>query len=386
MPASLCEIRRPSAHPRFGTHVFRLCFALPAVLIALGATALPGQTDVWETIPVYWVLALAVICLTARIASMIERCEREASQDWQAAAASAPPRRLELENPAIDVEGSLARLAHLEQMIVRQHRFVSDAAHELRTPLTAQSLVGESVLASQSASRAELRDAIVSMLEESKHMKRLIDGLLDLTRASLSVAPAQGTARQSAALDLSALARDCVESLRVLAEEKQQSIEVNATAPVWADVDLTMVRQALLNVIHNSIEHCPEGTHIQVDTQRSLLNEAIIQVRDNGPGIAAEEQNSVFERFYRGAGASRQRSLGLGLSIAKAVLCSQGGGIELLSSAGAGCCFALTVPLAAWMPTESVLDPEPQRARPRTTEFGSDHGWISRSRRRYRWA
>jgi len=99
-------------------------------------------------------------------------------------------------------------------------------------------------------------------------------------------------------------------------------------------------------VIHNAIEHCPEGTHIQVDTARSS-NEALIRVQDNGPGIALEDQRYVFERFYRGAGASRQRSLGLGLSIAKAVLCSQGGGIELRSTPGKGCCFLLSVPLAA---------------------------------------
>jgi signal transduction histidine kinase len=143
------------------------------------------------------------------------------------------------------------------------------------------------------------------------------------------------------------LARDCVESLRVLAEEKQQSIAVNATPGVLADVDLTMVRQALLNVIHNSIEHCPEGTHIEVHTARYSPNEAQIRVHDNGPGIPLEEQPRVFERFYRGAGTSRQRSLGLGLSIAKAVLCSQGGGIELRSAPGEGCCFLLTLPLAA---------------------------------------
>jgi len=238
-----------------------------------------------------------------------------------------------------------ARLAHLEQVIVRQQRFVSDAAHELRTPLTAQSVVGESVLARQAATPAQLREAIVSMLEESKHMKRLIEGLLDLTRASLTNTGEQGASRQPVALELSGLARDCVESLRALAEEKRQSIEVNATAAVLANADLTMVRQALLNVIHNAIEHCPEGTDIRVDTVRSH-NEALIRVQDNGPGIALEEQPYVFERLYRGAGASRQRSLGLGLSIAKAVLCSQGGGIELRSTPGKGCCFFLSLPLA----------------------------------------
>jgi two-component system, OmpR family, sensor kinase len=241
--------------------------------------------------------------------------------------------------------GTRARLAHLEQVIVRQQRFVSDAAHELRTPLPAQSVVGEIVLARQAATAVQLREAIVSMLEESKHMRRLIEGMLDLTRASLTNTAEQGVSRQPVALELSGLARDCVESLRVLAEEKRQSIEVNTTAAVLADADLTMVRQALLNVIHNAIEHCPEGTDIQVYAARSP-NEALIRVQDNGPGIAVAEQRYVFERFYRGAGASRQRGLGLGLSIAKAMLCSQGGGIEPQGTPGEGCCFLLTLPLA----------------------------------------
>ena len=238
-----------------------------------------------------------------------------------------------------------ARLAHLEQVIVRQQRFVSDAAHELRTPLTAQSVVAENVLARQAVTAAELREALVSMLEESKHMTRLIEGVLDLTRVSLANTGERGVSRQPVALEVSELARDCVELLRVLAEEKRQSITVNTSTAVWADADHTMVRQALLNVIHNAIEHCPEGTAIQVDTGLSP-HEVLIRVRDNGPGIALCEQLDVFERFYRGAGASGQRGLGLGLSIAKAVLCSQGGGIELRSTPGEGCCFLLTLPLA----------------------------------------
>ena len=121
---------------------------------------------------------------------------------------------------------------------------------------------------------------------------------------------------------------------------------MSTAAEMFADVDLTIVRQALLNVIHNSIEHCPEGTQIHVETKRCSHKEALIRVQDNGPGIPVQEQRYVFERFYRGAGTSRRRSLGLGLSIAKAILATQGGGIELESTPGAGCCFLLTLPLA----------------------------------------
>jgi signal transduction histidine kinase len=342
--ANLLEIRPPSSRPRSGARVFQLCFAIPATLIAVYATSLSDETKVWQAAALGWVLAVLVIGLIARIASMIERCEREANQSGIPVSLPNSKRRRDV--PWRAPPRTEERLAHLEQVFVRQHRFVSDAAHELRTPLTAQCVVGESVLAKQAVTSAELRDVIVSMLEESKHMKRLIEGLLDLTRASLTNTAEQGVSRQPVALDLGELTRDCVESLQVLAEEKRQSIQVSAAPGVWADVDLTMVRQALLNVIHNSIEHCPEGTHIHVDTVRCSASEALIRVQDNGPGIPLQEQRYVFERLYRGAGASRQRSLGLGLSIAKAVLCSQGGGIELRSTPGEGCCFLLTLPLA----------------------------------------
>jgi two-component system OmpR family sensor kinase len=238
-------------------------------------------------------------------------------------------------------------LAHLEQIIVLQQRFSNDVAHELRTPLAAQCVVGETVLSRHAATSAQLRDAVVSMLEESQHMKRLIEGLLDLTRASLARAPQPGMSRERVTLDLRVLTRDCVESLQALAEEKQQRIAVSTSAEVLVAADVTMVRQALLNVLHNSIEHCPAGARIHVTAAPCSWGQALIRVRDDGPGIALPEQPHIFERFYRGTGTSRQRSLGLGLSIAKAILCSQGGGIQLRSTPGAGCCFLLWLPLVA---------------------------------------
>ncbi|HEY6926297.1 MAG TPA: HAMP domain-containing sensor histidine kinase [Steroidobacteraceae bacterium] len=344
MSANLLEIHRPWGNTRLRAHAFKLCFAVPAALIAIYATVISDQTHAWRTATICWVLTALVIGLVMGVASMIEQCEREANQNGGLSTSLPVWRRSPSQRRTAN--GAQERIAHLENVIVRQHRFVNDAAHELRTPLTAQSLVGAGVLARESATSTELREAIVSMLEESKHMKRLIEGLLDLTRAALTHTSGGGVSRQPVALDLSALARDCVESLQVLAEEKQQSIKANVAADVLADADLTMVRQALLNVIHNSVQHCPEGTHIQVDTLNCPPNEVLIRVQDDGPGIPLEEQGYVFERFYRGAGSSRQRGLGLGLSIAKAILCSQGGGIELRSTPGSGCSFLMRLPRA----------------------------------------
>lgn len=107
-----------------------------------------------------------------------------------------------------------------------------------------------------------------------------------------------------------------------------------------------MIRQALLNVIHNAIEHCPEGARIHVETARFSRKQAMIRVTDDGPGIPLEQQQRVFERFYRGPG-SRRPSLGLGLAIASALVKSQRGAIHLKSEPHEGCSFTLTLPASA---------------------------------------
>ncbi|MGH8239584.1 MAG: sensor histidine kinase, partial [Steroidobacteraceae bacterium] len=248
------------------------------------------------------------------IRSLVKQCK--AIQEGRAL------RQLVLDEPTAEIEPLVTAfnelLSHLNRTMTRQHLFVADAAHELRTPLTAQTVVGQNVLGRRETS-PELRDAISSMLEEANHMKRLIDSLLALTRASLTQTDEEKAHRTP--LELCDLARRCVHSLQILAEEKQQCIDLEAQGPLWAQVELTMVRQALLNIIHNAIEHCPEKTAIRIETLRSGAA-GLIVVSDNGPGITLEDQPRVFERFYRGAGASRRRGLGLGLAIARALLIS----------------------------------------------------------------
>jgi two-component system OmpR family sensor kinase len=326
------------------------------------ALGVPVRASVaWSIAAACWVFALHPIWLIARleshwikrrvqepIASLIRQCEKIRDSGGFVHVKRGGSIRhgrcdVDVERLAVAVDDVLDRF---QQIVVSQHQFTADAAHELRTPLTAQSLVGENALARKCTS-AELREVVGSMLEESKHMKRLIESLLELTRASVTTVASSETESEServpTPLELSELAQDCVESLTVLAEEKGQRIELTAR-PVWADADPTMVRQAILNVIHNAIEHCQAGACIHVETARFARNQAMLRVTDDGPGIAVDEQEHVFERFYRRASAGHHRGLGLGLAIAKAVLKSQGGSIHLRSEPGAGACFTLVLP------------------------------------------
>lgn len=351
-------------HASLRTHAFWTCFGILFLLATAYGVVLAvflGQGDAldlperqalaWRVALACWLFGLPLIWLVARmesrwimrrvqepLAGLIRQCDE--IRTGRAAA------RLKYSGGDSELAGLTEAinelLNHFNRIVLCQHQFAADAAHELRTPLTAQSVVGENALARR-CTGAELRETVGSMLEESKHMKRLIENLLELSRASAVGATERDLIRDREPLELGRLAHSCVESLQILAEEKRQRIELTS-APVWTDADATLVRQALLNVIHNAIEHCPDGAHIQVVTGRFARDRAMVRVIDDGPGIAVEQQAHVFKRFYRAGNTAPRRSLGLGLSIAKAVLKSQRGDIHLRSELGAGCCFTLTLP------------------------------------------
>src|SRR6266849_2549885 len=154
--------------------------------------------------------------------------------------------RLPIDNPD-DELGHLARVfnetfARLEQSFEQMRRFTADASHELRTPLTALRSVGEVGVQAHRDEQA-YREIIGSMLEEVDRLSRLVDNLLTLSRADarrVRLAPDQ--------VELGALARDVANYLGVLAEEKRQSITIEAREPVSTWVDRLMLRQALINL------------------------------------------------------------------------------------------------------------------------------------------
>lgn len=249
--------------------------------------------------------------------------------------------RLPVENPG-DELGRLSAafndtLARLEGSFEQLRRFTSDASHELRTPLTALRSVGEVGLR-QPRDEASYREIIGSMLEETDRLARLVDSLLTLSRAD-----AGQVQLNRSRIELDALARDVANLLSPLAEEKRQSISVEARAPVAALVDPLIFRQALVNLVENAIRHCPDETRIRVVVRDGPPT---LEVIDNGPGIASEHHDKVFDRFYRVDPARSRESggTGLGLSIARWAVAAHGGRIELESQVGRGSTFRIVLP------------------------------------------
>ena len=233
-------------------------------------------------------------------------------------------------------------LSRLQDAFERLRRFTADASHELRTPLTAMRSVGEVALRNPLDGSA-YRDVIGSMLEEVDRLTRLVENLLSLTRADsgkIQLAPE--------ALDLGALAGNVIDQLRVLADEKQQDLQLRAPAPVHAMADGALMRHALMNLIHNAIKYTPAGGTISVELKAMNSGQAVIEVRDTGPGIPTAHRDRIFDRFYR-VDASRSREeggVGLGLAIARWAIQANRGQIELAGDGGNGSLFRILLPAA----------------------------------------
>jgi len=256
-------------------------------------------------------------------------------------------KRLPVDN-AQDEFGQLATvfndtLSRLEDAFERLRRFTADASHELRTPLTAMRSVGEVALRNP-LEAAAYRDVIGSMLEEVDRLTRLVESLLILTRADsgkFQLAPER--------LDLGALAGHVIDQLRILADEKQQRLSLEAAMHVHAMGDAALIHHALMNLIHNAIKYTPNCGAVTVEVSAMGSGQAVIEVRDTGPGVPAVHRERIFDRFYR-VDASRSREeggVGLGLAIARWAIEANSGRIDLVSDGRNGSSFRVLLPAAA---------------------------------------
>ena len=258
--------------------------------------------------------------------------------------ADALDERLPVENPG-DEFGRLAgvfndTLDRLQRAFEQLRQFTADASHELRTPLTAMRSEGEVAL-QRPLDPAGYREVIGSMLEEVDRLTRLVETLLTLTRAEAGRIP---LTREP--VDAGALARGVAEHLRVLAEEKEQTLTVEAEAGDRVAGDAAVLRRALVNLLHNAIKYTPAEGVIRLAVRRADPGHVSIEVADSGPGIAPAHRDRIFERFYRiDPGRARDAGgVGLGLALARWAVEANGGRLELDSAEGRGSVFRIVLP------------------------------------------
>src|SRR5207249_7341323 len=196
--------------------------------------------------------------------------------------------RLSIENSEDELGklGSVfnAMLGRLQAAFDQLRRFTADASHELRTPLTAIRSVGEVALQDQ-RSPAEYRDVIGSMLEEVDRLTRLAESLLALSRAD-----AGHIQLQREDISLVRIAKEASSVVEVLAEEKQQHIEIEGDANLAVSVDRLILRQAIINLLDNAIKYSPPRSRILGRVQSGGDNRVFLDVIDQGSGVPREHQ------------------------------------------------------------------------------------------------
>jgi heavy metal sensor kinase len=261
-------------------------------------------------------------------------------------------RRIEAEDlskrvPALPADDELGRLtavvndmlARLERSFGAVRRFSADAAHELKTPLTI--LKGEIEVALRSSpAPAEIRQTLASCLEEVDRLNGLVEELLLMARME-----ANALSAQPKPVNLAEVLEDVAPALRELAARAGNTCTLGAAAPLWVEGYDSFLFRLIFNLVENAIKYTPSGGRIEVtlEQQNGL---AVLQVKDNGPGIAPDAQEHIFDRFYRGDLSREGSGTGLGLALVRAIVQLHHGQIQLSSELGKGSCFRVTLPLA----------------------------------------
>lgn len=251
--------------------------------------------------------------------------------------------RIEVSNPEDEV-GRLTEtindmIFRLNDSFKRISRFSSDVSHELRTPLTI--LRGEMEVALRSQrTPEEYKEVIASGLEEVERMSIMVEELLLLSKAE------QGELKLNISeIPLHKLLEGIYNNAGVLSRGKGITITMNNSEDVYVNGDEMRLRQVLLNLVDNAVKYSPSGGKVELSLTRDK-EYAHISVKDTGLGIAKEEQDKIFGRFYR-VDASRSREIGgtgLGLSICKWITEAHGGKIAVVSDIGKGTTFTVSLP------------------------------------------
>jgi heavy metal sensor kinase len=249
---------------------------------------------------------------------------------------------------AIDSRDEIAELANtLNQIISRlEHsfraasRFTADASHELRTPLTIISGELERLINDPTVPQP-IRESLISLLEETEQLVKIVQSLLTLSR--LDTGNAQ---TENVKFDLAELASNTAEQFVPVASEKQLSLSYHLPEPVEIQGDRVRLKQVIVNLLDNAIKYTPSGRKVDLRVE-ARDKRACLTVSDNGGGIPESELPYVFDRFFRGTYTRMQSpdGTGLGLSIVQSVCIAHGGDVTVENLKTGGCRFQVVLPL-----------------------------------------
>ena len=237
---------------------------------------------------------------------------------------------------------ALTDVSRLREMEKAHRDFVANASHELKTPVTTIKGFSEN-LAHDELEPAQMKKFAGIVARQADHLTALIEDLLELTR--LEHQREKGTAEYES-VGVPALIGAAIETCQAEAREKDIAITTSCPDGLRATLQVSLLQRAVTNLLDNAIKYSSPRTAVTV-AAREEDGRLVIEVRDQGPGIAPEHHPRIFDRFYR-VDKSRSRKLGgtgRGLSIVRHAAEAHGGTVGVTSAPGQGSTFTLRVPM-----------------------------------------
>jgi heavy metal sensor kinase len=247
-----------------------------------------------------------------------------------------PARRDELGVLAAAFNGLLTRL---RDALRTQRQFMADASHELRTPVSIVRTATDVALARPASADAECHDTLAIIGTQAQRLSRLLDSMLVLARAD-----AGGYPVRRVDLYLDEIVTECCRAVAPSCNQRGILLKAPTSAETLFRGDEDLLRQLVLNVLQNAVQHTPPGGMVAVNLE-SRDRTVVITVRDGGPGIPAADRERIFERFVRLNAARTGGGAGLGLSIARWIAEMHGGTLAVADSGPSGSVFQIELPI-----------------------------------------
>ncbi len=227
----------------------------------------------------------------------------------------------------------------IKQSEKTQSEFISSVSHELRTPLTAITGWAETIQSGELQNPLEIRKGMDIIVSEARRLSNMVEELLEFSRISegrftLSVEP----------LDLKAELEDAVYTYKEFF--RKEGIELTyhdcpeEIVPISGDPE--RLRQVFSNLLDNAAKHGGSGKRIDVSIRQDILD-AVVQIRDHGPGVPEEELPFIKQKFYKGS--SKARGSGIGLAVCEEIITRHEGQLEIGNAEGGGCVVTIRLPI-----------------------------------------
>jgi len=322
--------------------IFLFAAIVGFILNALGIIHFSGDQFQW-LVPfgrVFFAVVVAILILSVLnirrmsmpLDDLLDASNKVAEGDFSARVEESGPR--EVRSLTRGFNSMASRLQVNDQ---QRRAMLADVSHELRTPLTIIQGNLEAILDGvYPADETRLK----SILEETQILSRLVEDL-----RTLSLAETGSLQLKREPTDVAALIRETSSAFQSQADAADVKMELSLSdKPLSLEIDPERIRQVLTNLISNALRYSPRGSSIKVNLTESTSGSercVVISVKDSGPGIASEDLQHVFDRFYK---SSDSRGMGLGLSIAKYIVEAHGGEIKVESAEGRGTTIWFSLP------------------------------------------